>query len=131
MSAFQVQLKPFLDEFADSHRGVRPGKMFGWPALYVGRRLFTCVSDDGLVVRLPADVARREIRDGARPYSQRETSPAAARAKKRSPRTDAWVVYRPRSIGAARRLVPLLELAAREVARRQVEEMTGVRLRQK
>jgi hypothetical protein len=40
-------------------------------------------------------------------------------------------MYRPRSIVAARRLVPLLELAAREVARRQAEEMTGVRLRQK
>jgi hypothetical protein len=128
MIPFRLELRPFLEEFADSHRGVRLGKMFGWPGLYAGRRLFACVSDDGLVVKLPIDIARREIRDGARPFSQ---GPATPRSRQRSPRTSSWVVYRPRSIVAARRLVPILEVAARDVARQQVEDMTGVRLRQK
>ena len=128
MIPFRLELRPFLEEFADSHRGVRLGKMFGWPGLYAGRRLFACVSDDGLVVKLPIDIARREIRDGARPFSQ---GPATPRSRQPSPRNSSWVVYRPRSIVAARRLVPVLEVAARDVARQQVEEMTGVRLRQK
>ena len=114
---YRSELQEFLDEFVDTHRGARLGKMFGLPALYAGRRLFACLIEDGMIVRLPPEIARREIRNGAKPFS------------KRVRQSGSWVLYRPRSIVAARRLVPILELAAREVARRQVEEMTGVRLR--
>jgi hypothetical protein len=37
-------------------------------------------------------------------------------------------MYRPRSPAHARRLAPMLELAARHVAERQTEEITGIRL---
>jgi hypothetical protein len=91
--------------------------MFGLPAGYVGRKLFTCLIEDGIIVRLPDDVARREIRSRhAAPYSQRGHAMGS------------WVMYRPRSPAHARRLAPMLELAARHVAERQTEEITGIRL---
>ena len=114
---FRSDLQTFLTEFIDDHRGVRLGKMFGLPAGYVGRRLFACLMEDGILVRLPQEVARREIRRGASPLSQRPGRPMGS-----------WVMFKPRTALAARRLTPVLEIAARNVAERQVEDMTGVRL---
>ena len=114
---FRSDLQAFLIEFIDQHRGVRLGRMFGLPAGYVGRRLFACLMEDGLLVRLPDDVARREIRRGASPLSQR---PGRA--------LGSWVMFKPRTGVAARRLTPILEIAARNVAERQAEDITGVRL---
>lgn len=34
---------------------VREGRMFGYPAFFVGRRMFACVYDVGVGVKLPAD----------------------------------------------------------------------------
>ena len=115
---FRSDLEPFLREFITSHRGLRLGKMFGLPAGYVGRRLFACLIEDGVIVRLPIEVARKEIstRRG-RPFSPRKKT------------TGSWVMYTPRDAVAARRLAPVLEVAVRDVAERQVEEMTGVKLR--
>ena len=115
---YRQELTAFLDEFADAHRGVRRGQMFGLPAIYVGRRLVTCLIEEGIIVRLPEDVARREIgsRRGA-PYNHGE----------RNSRN--WVMYRPRSVASARALNPVLETALRHAAERQTEEITGVRLK--
>lgn len=115
--AFRTDLQGFLAEFINEHRGLRLGKMFGLPAGYVGRRLFTCVIEDGIIVRLPDDIARRELKRGARPYSRR-----GGRAM------GSWIMYSPRSASAARKLAPILEVAARNIAERQVEDMTGVAL---
>ena len=117
---FRTDLQGFLTEFINEHRGLRLGKMFGLPAGYVGRRLFTCVIEDGIIVRLPDDIARRELKRGARPYSRR-----GGRAM------GSWIMYTPRSASAARRLVPILEVSARNIAERQVENMTGVALSRK
>jgi hypothetical protein len=106
-------------EFVEEHRGVRLGRMFGLPATYVGRRLFACLLEDGIIVRLPNDVAKREIKAGGRAYSRRPHPMGS------------WVMYRPRTRIAARRLVPILEIAASHLSRLQVEEMTGIRLRRK
>ena len=38
--------------------------MFGRPAGYAGRRMFVCLMDDGLIVKLPAHVAKEELRGG-------------------------------------------------------------------
>ena len=117
---FRSELEPFLREFILSHRGLRLGKMFGLPAGYAGRRLFACLLEDGVIVRLPVELAKKEIaaRRG-RPYSPRKRA------------TGNWVMYRPRDVVAARRLAPVLEIAVRDIAERQVEEMTGVRLRKR
>jgi hypothetical protein len=115
-------LTAFLEEFAANHRGVRLGKMFGLPAVYAGRRLFACLIEDGIIVRLPDDVAKRELKAGAKTLSGRDAP------SKRKP-LGSWILYEPRTAAAAaRHLTPLLEVAARHVARRQTEELTGVKL---
>jgi hypothetical protein len=116
---FRSELEPFLREFVAAHRGLRLGKMFGVPAGYAGRRLFACLIEDGVIVRLPKDIAKREI-------AARRGRPFNPKGKKAS---GAWVMYRPRDIVAARRLAPTLEVAVDHIARRQVEELTGVKLR--
>jgi hypothetical protein len=105
---FRADLEALLTEFVEQHRGVRLGRMFGWPAGYVGRRLFACVIRDGVIVRLPADVERRELRGRARPFVR------AGKPMK------SWVVYRPRTVSDSQRLAPVLELAARHVAQTQM-----------
>src|SRR5688500_17512462 len=106
---FRRDLQPFLEEFAEQHRGVRLGKMFGLPAVYAGRRLFACLIEDGVIVRLPDDIARRELRAGGKPFSRRGGPSGGA---KRRP-MGSWVLYEPRSPVDARRLTPVLEIAAR------------------
>ena len=81
--------------------------MFGLPAGYVGRRLFACLMEDGIIVRLPDEIARREIRGRGRPYG------------KRSRAMGSWVMYHPRNRADARWLTPVLEMAARHAAERQ------------
>ncbi len=114
---FRHELTSFLDEFAEQHRGVRRGKMFGLPAIYVGRRLVTCLIEEGVIVRLPADLAKREI--GAKrgkPYSHGN-------------RQGNWVMYKPRTAAAARALTPIIEMGARHIAEKQTEEITGSRMK--
>jgi hypothetical protein len=118
---FRADLRPFLDEFADQHSGIRLGRMFGLPAIYAGRRLVACLIEDGIIVRLPADVARQAIRKHAEPFSR----------KGQGKPLGSWVLYRPRTIVAARRLSPILEIAARHVAIRQAEDLTGVTIRRR
>lgn len=117
---FRSDLRPFLEEFTDHHRGVRLGQMFGLPAVYVGRRLVTCLMEDGIIVRLPEEAARREIQSkrGA-PYSRRGRVMGS------------WVMYTPRSAADARKLTPVLEVAARHVAERVTEEITGVPIKRR
>jgi hypothetical protein len=97
-------MRSLLAEFGDAHRGVRVGQLFGVPAAYAGRRLFASLADDGIVVRLPRELARREIAGGATPHT---------RGGAKADRTSAWVMYRPRTLVEARRLWPILEAAAR------------------
>lgn len=101
------ELIAFLDEFTAHHRGLRRGLMFGRPAIYAGRRLCAFLDEDGLLIRLPADVARREIAAGARPHSRGGGA------------SGAWLRYAPRTHAEARRLTPLLEVAVRHAAGRQ------------
>jgi hypothetical protein len=114
---YRQELAAFLDEFAEQHRGVRRGKMFGLPAIYAGRRLVTCLMEDGIAVRLPEDVARREI-------GEKKARPLTSRGHEMG----RWVIYRPRTAVAARKLARVLETAVRHVAERQTEEITGIRL---
>ena len=81
------------------------GKMFGRPAGYAGRKMFACLMDDGLIVKLPTQVAKGEVRDGN----------ATAFTMRGRP-SKAWIKYSPRSAREAGRLAPILEVAARYVA---------------
>lgn len=77
--------------------------MFGRPAAFAGRRMFARIVDDELAVRLPADVARRELAHGGR-------------------QVKAWIHYRPRTSNDMRRLASVLEVAARHAARQLTQE---------
>ncbi len=89
--------------------------MFGRPGLYAGRRLFACLVEDALIVRLPAEAARAALQDGATPF-ERGGRP-----------TREWVAYRGRAAGDARRLQPLLEVAARHMAEQASKAATPAR----
>jgi hypothetical protein len=115
---FRSELRAFLTEFAEEHRGVRLGQMFGLPAIYVGRRLVTCLIEDGIIVRLPAELAKQEIQSKrGKPFSRRGRT------------TGTWVLYTPRDASHARRLTATVERAARHIAERQVEDLTGIKRR--
>ena len=103
--AFRADLQPFLADFVEQHRGLRIGKMFGRPAGYAGRKMFVCLMDDGVIVKLPERVAKEEVREGK-----------AAIFTMRGRPSKAWIKYSPRSAREAGRLAPILEVAARYVA---------------
>ena len=103
--AFRADLQTFLAEFIEHHRGLRLGRMFGLPAGYAGRKLFVCLIDDGLIVKLPERIAKDEVGTGR-----------AATFNRRSKPSKSWVKYRPRTMREAFRLTPILEIAARHVA---------------
>lgn len=90
---FRRDIERALAEFVGFHQGLRMGWAFGLPAAFAGRRMFACVVEDGLACRLPNDVARRELRAGAKPFSLiiQGTRPGAARTRAKS----GWVYYRP------------------------------------
>jgi len=101
---FRADLQPFLAEFIEHHRGLRIGRMFGLPAGYAGRRMFVCLLEDGLIVKLPERVAKAEVRE-------RKAAPFSRRGRP----SKSWNKYTPRTAREAARLAPILELAARYV----------------
>ena len=59
MPAFNPQNKTALDALWLAYPQVRAGKMFGFPAYFVGRKLCACVYEDGLGLKLPAGTIAR------------------------------------------------------------------------
>jgi hypothetical protein len=108
---FRRDLEVFLREFVAARPGLRFGRMFGAPAGFAGRRMFACVAEDGILVNLPDDVARREL------------SRRATRFGRGGRSRTGWVFYRPKDRRAAARLAPTLEIAARHAAHRIVRQV--------
>jgi hypothetical protein len=54
---FNPEHKVMLDDLLLSHPHVRAGKMFGYPAYYVGRKLCICLYEEGVGIKLPAQSA--------------------------------------------------------------------------
>jgi hypothetical protein len=58
----QVQFNPAHKQVIDSmllpNPLVRPGKMFGYPAYYVGKKLFACLYEDGVGLKLPGEMVQ-------------------------------------------------------------------------
>ena len=59
MAEYNLEHKAVLDEMLLGDPRVRPGKMFGYPAYYAGEKLAICHYEDGVGVKLPAEVAAR------------------------------------------------------------------------
>ena len=53
MADFNLEHKAVLDDMLLRHPLVRPGKMFGFPAYYAGKKLCICLYEQGVGVKLP------------------------------------------------------------------------------
>ena len=53
MVNFNSKHRTVLDDLLLDHPEVRPGKMFGYPAYYVGKKLCICLYEQGVGVKLP------------------------------------------------------------------------------
>ncbi len=53
MGDFNPEHKAVLDDLLLGHPFVRPGKMFGFPAYYAGKKLCICLYEQGVAVKLP------------------------------------------------------------------------------
>jgi hypothetical protein len=57
MVEYNPEHKAVLDELLLDHPEVRPGKMFGYPAYYVGKKLSICLFEQGVGVKVPQPLA--------------------------------------------------------------------------
>ena len=66
MVEFNLSHKAVLDDMLLSVRGVRPGKMFGYPAYYAGKKLSICIVADGVGMKLPSEAAEKLLDEDPR-----------------------------------------------------------------
>ena len=62
-AVYNQEIKDVLDSFLLDNPIVVPGKMFGYPAYYVSKKLFACVYEDGVGLKVPSDTAERLLRE--------------------------------------------------------------------
>jgi len=66
---FNVDIKRALDSLLLKIPIVVPGQMFGYPAYYVNKKLFACVYEDGVGIKVPYEKARELIgKEGIVPF---------------------------------------------------------------
>jgi len=58
---FNVEYKKILDSFLLKTPGVVSGKMFGYPAYYINNKLFACLYENGVGIKIPEDKANELI----------------------------------------------------------------------
>lgn len=61
MANYNIEHKKILDGILLNNPLIRPGKMFGYPAYYVGKKLCICLYENGVGVKLPESSASRFI----------------------------------------------------------------------
>jgi hypothetical protein len=59
MASFNPDHKVVLDRMLLSDPRLRPGKMFGFPAYFVGKKLCICLYEQGVGVKLPVSTVAR------------------------------------------------------------------------
>jgi hypothetical protein len=55
MAKYNPEHKRVVDDILEGNPFVRPGKMFGYPAYYVGKKLCICLYEDGVGLKLPGE----------------------------------------------------------------------------
>jgi hypothetical protein len=63
MIRYNPEHKHVLDGLLLTHPIVQPGKMFGFPAYYVGKKLCMCLYEDGVGLKVPAETAARLLQN--------------------------------------------------------------------
>lgn len=61
--AFNKIYKETIDSILLKLPRVKPGKMFGYPAYYINGKLFACLFEDGVCVKVPESFAKKLIMD--------------------------------------------------------------------
>jgi hypothetical protein len=59
MANFNPEHKAVLDDLILGHPLVRPGKMFGFPAYFAGKKLAICVYEQGVGLKVPEQTVKR------------------------------------------------------------------------
>jgi len=66
---YNPKIKIVLDSFLLKIPIVVPGKMFGYPAYYVNKKLFACIYEEGVGMKVPFDLANELIgKEGIIPF---------------------------------------------------------------
>ncbi|MEI7433460.1 MAG: hypothetical protein WCJ93_04330 [Methanomicrobiales archaeon] len=52
-AVFNPEIKTVLDQILPGIPGVTPGKMFGYPAYYIRDKLFACIYENGVGIKVP------------------------------------------------------------------------------
>jgi hypothetical protein len=76
-ASFNPNHKAVLDNMLLGHPAIRPGKMFGFPAFYVERKLCMCLYEQGVGVKVPEQTAVRLLKEDRnvilfQPYGKRK-----------------------------------------------------------
>jgi hypothetical protein len=58
-SYFNPENKDVIDELMLSMPDVEPGKAFGYPAYYINGKMFACIYEDGVAIKMPEDLVGR------------------------------------------------------------------------
>jgi TfoX/Sxy family transcriptional regulator of competence genes len=75
-AGFNEKHREVLDEMLLDIPGVKAGKMFGLPGYYAGGKLFACVWEDGVSIKLPEEVRVKMLkRKGVEPFVPIEGRP--------------------------------------------------------
>jgi hypothetical protein len=96
-------LESWLEVFVSTHVGTRLGRMFGVPAAFAGRLLFSRLVRDGIAVKLPPEALDSALARGARQWTAKD-------------RSTGWVTFRPRVPLETEAVTPFLEIAAKHAA---------------
>lgn len=73
---FNPEHKRVIDTFLLRIPSVVPGKMFGYPAYYINKKLFACIYENGVGLKVPEELANQLVnREGVtcfRPLGRRK-----------------------------------------------------------
>jgi hypothetical protein len=67
---YNQNVKETLDSLLLKFPGITAGKMFGYPAYFAGKKLFACVYEDGVGIKVPEDLAKDLINTEGVKYFQ-------------------------------------------------------------
>ena len=77
MVNYNADHKAVLDDLLLDHPDVHPGKAFGYPAYYVGKKLSICLFEQGVGLKVPQDLAEKLVAEDRnvipfQPYGRRK-----------------------------------------------------------